>query len=223
MHRRVFTVVLFCWAVSLLAGCLTTIHITAAQPDTQVRVLPADRERVWTALLALLDERNIQILDSDHDQGWVRTDFVYFLPMAFGEPVLAGKMILGNYLDVQGGRYRLTIQLTPAGSMTSVHVVADVQRLEQRASGPPPAEPSFSLDAPAQRNYLVQVPQPSNGVIERRFLVDVEQAIGGGDPPPVPPRLLNRANLNRSNQASRAADRYVTGQTASGVPGLGVR
>jgi hypothetical protein len=211
----VFTIGLFCWAVSLLAGCLTTIHINAVQPNTQVRVLPADRERVWAALLELLDERNIQIVDSNHDQGWVRTDFVYFLPMDFGEPVLAGRMILGNYLDVQGGRYRLTIQLTPAGSRTSVQVTADVQRLEQHAAGTPPAEPSFSLDSPTQRNYLVQVPQPSNGVIERHFLVDVERAIGGDDPAPVPPRS--------SNRAGRAADRYVTGQGASGVVRLGVR
>ncbi|MBI3622008.1 MAG: outer membrane protein assembly factor BamC [Nitrospirae bacterium] len=189
MPRRLFTIALLCWFISQAAGCLTTVHINPAQPPAQVRLVPADREQVWAVLLGLLEERNIQIVDSNKAQGWVRTDFIYFRPMDFGEPVLTGRMMMGQYLDVQGGRYRLLIQLAPAGPATSVRVVADVQRLEQRVAEAPQAEPSFSLDAPAQqKHYLVQVPQPSNGVIERHFLVEVEAAVGVGNAPPVSPR-----------------------------------
>jgi hypothetical protein len=189
MDRRALKAVILCCAVSLLPGCLTTVHIDAAQPNARVRLLQADQETVWTALLQLLEARNIRIIGMNRDRGWLQTDFVYFRPMDFGEPVLAGKMIMGNYLDVQGGRYRLVIQLVAAGAATSVRVEANVERLEQRVAQAPPIEPSFSLDAPMRRNYLVQVPQPSNGVIERHFLGEMEQAVTDMGTSPDPPRL----------------------------------
>jgi len=186
-HRTALTAVIFWGALVALTGCLSTVHLGGESTDGRVRVLRADRETVWSALLRVLDERNIQLLESDRDRGWLHTDFIYFRPMAFGEPVLAGKMMMGDYVDVEGGRYRLTVQLTAAGAATSVRVEAEVQRLEKR-TGAPPVEPSFSLDASASRGYVVGVPQPSNGVIERRFLADVEEAVAGSGAPRETPR-----------------------------------
>jgi len=197
MHRQAILTIALCGALFALTGCLSTFHILPASQDANVQVLQADRETVWAALLRLLDRRNIQIIEARRDQGWLRTDFIYFRPMDFGEKVLEGTMVMGNYVDVQGGRYRLTIRLTAAGAATSVRVDTELQRLEKQPGEGPPVEPSFSLDSSANRGYVVGVPQPSNGVIERRFLQEMEQEIAGkdaSDAPAAADRPSNQAN-----------------------------
>jgi len=176
MRRSALTAVIVCGALWSLNGCLSTVQNDGESKPGRVQVLEADRATVWTALVQLLDTRNIQLLESDHNRGWLRTDFIYFRPMAFGEPVLAGKKMMGDYVDVEGGRYRLTVQLTASGAATSVRVDVELQRLEKHP-GTPPVEPSFSLDSSASRGYVIGVPQPSNGVIERHFLDDLKQAV----------------------------------------------
>jgi hypothetical protein len=185
VQRRVLhAAILFC-TLPVLAGCLiTTVHVAPAPPHANERWLHAERETVWATLLQILDAQDIQILESDRNRGWLRTDFVYFRPMEFGEPVLDGTMIMGNYLTVKGGRYRLTIRLTTDGKATLVRVEAEVERLEARTNGgETSAEPSFSLDVGARRHSLVLAPQPSNGVIERRFLTNLEEKLVGSGTP----------------------------------------
>jgi hypothetical protein len=184
VRRRALNAVILCSILPVVAGCLiTTIHVAAAPPHAGERLLQADRDTVWTALLQVAEAQDIRILESDSDRGWLRTDFVYFRPMEFGEPVLDGTTLLGNYINVKGGRYRLTVRLTADGEATRVHVEAEVERLEASTEGKTSAEPSFSLDAETRRRSLVKAPQRSNGVIERRFLADLEKTIAGGGAP----------------------------------------
>ena len=200
MRRLALTTALLCGALFALTGCLSTFHILPEPQNGQVQVFQADREAVWAALIRLLENRNIQIVELNRDQGSLRTDFIYFRPMDFGEKVLEGAMMMGEYVDVQGGRYRLTVQVTPADAATSVRVEAELQRLEKRAGETAPIEPSFSLDSSASRGYVVGVPQPSNGVIERHFLREMEQEVAGkgASAPADTDRLSNEDGYNQS-------------------------
>ncbi|HUJ78700.1 MAG TPA: hypothetical protein VLY45_00130 [Nitrospiria bacterium] len=188
MHRLVVTGAICAGALLSLPGCLTTAGIDGDSRSGRVEVMNADRATVWASLVQQLDARNVQLLEVDRDRWWLRTDFIYFRPMEFGEPVLAGKKVMGDYVDVVGGRYRLIVQLSEAGSGTSVRVSTELQRLEKRP-GTPQVEPSFSLDASAGRGYVIGVPQPSNGVIERHFLGELKAAVGAEPkgPAPAPP------------------------------------
>ena len=192
MRHPAWTAVILCGALLSSAGCQTAGRINETSKPDHVMLLEADRATVWNALVQLLNDRNIQILESDRDRGWLRTDYVYFHPEAFGEPVLTGKTIMGTYVDVEGGRYRLTIQLAESGAATSVHVETELQRLEKRR-GAPPVEPSFSLDSSAGRGYVIGVPQPSNGVIERHFLDDLKQTVADELRGPAPSAPLQRS------------------------------
>jgi hypothetical protein len=178
MRHPAWTAVILCGALLSSAGCQTAGQINETSKPDHIMLLEADRATVWNTLVQLLNARNIQILESERDRGWLRTDYVYFHPMAFGEPVLTGTTVMGKYVDVEGGRYRLSVQLTEAGEATSVRVEVELQRLEKRP-GAPPVEPSFSLDSSAGRGYVIGVPQLSNGVIERHFLDDLKQAVTG--------------------------------------------
>jgi hypothetical protein len=184
VRRRILKAVIFVCTLPVLVGCLiTTVHVAAAPPHAGERLLQADRDTVWAALLHVLEAQEIRILESDRDRGWLHTEFVYFRPMEFGEPVLDGTIMLGDYLTVKGGRYRLTIRLTADGAATLVRVEAAVERLEARTEGETPAEQSFSLDAETRRHSLIQAAQTSNGVIERRFLADLQEAVAGSGAP----------------------------------------
>jgi hypothetical protein len=126
------------------------------------------------------------ILAVEKKRGVLQTDFVYFNPMDFGVPILEGEQFLGSYLDVKGGRYRLTVRIKGQDGTTSVDIDTQLERLEARRDQTPTNEPSYSLDFPARRDYLVRVPQPSNGVIEAQLFQELELALSEHRPAPHP-------------------------------------
>ena len=179
MHRRLIESGTTLLSGLILCGCLiSSIRLTPAPAPERTRHLSADADTTWTALLEVLDRRNLQMTAMKKERGWLLTDFAYFPPMAFGEPVLEGTLMMGSYLDVRGGRYRVTIHVKAEGADTAVTIETTLERLEERPSPSILPEPSFSLDAPAARQgYLVVVPQPSNGVIERQLFGELEQTL----------------------------------------------
>ncbi|MEW6325616.1 MAG: hypothetical protein AB1515_09555 [Nitrospirota bacterium] len=176
MHRRAR--VLLILAIPTLAGCLvSTVRLSPAPPSARTRLLQTDPATAWTVLLEVVERRNLPILALKQERGWLETDFTYFHPMEFGVPILDGTLLMGSYLDVKGGRYRLFCKIAGEGAYTSVSIDARIERLEARHGAAPLAEPSYSLDAPARRDYLVRVPQPSNGVIEELLFKELESSL----------------------------------------------
>ncbi len=179
MYRRLIRSGIALLSGMLLCGCLiSSIWLTPAPESARTRRLAADVDTTWTAVIEVLVQRDLQIAAMKKERGWISTDFAYFPPMEFGEPVLEGKLMLGSYLDVRGGRYRVTIHVKPDGAETAVTIDTTLERLEERPSPSTAPEPSFTLDLPAaRRGYLVPVSQPSNGVIERQLFQELEQTL----------------------------------------------
>jgi hypothetical protein len=173
-------------AAHALAGCVSIIQLSPAPPSAKSRLLPVDQETAWTALLQVIEQREIPILESEKKRGWLQTDFVYFRPMDFGVPILEGALFMGSYLDVTGGRYRLAVRIKSQGRATSVNIDTQLERLEKRQNQNPQTEPSYSFDSPIRRGYLVRVPQPSNGVIEERLFRELEVALAERQAVPSP-------------------------------------
>ena len=180
MPCRLFRPFFLLLALSVLPGCIvSSVHVNPAPPAATTRLLPADPEATWAALLRVVEAKNVPILGMAKERGWLQTDYVYFRPMDFDVPVLDGTMLMGAYLDVKGGRYRLSVRISGEASGTSVRIDTQLQRLEERRNATSPAEPSYSLDAPVRRGYLVSIAQPSNGVIEARILDELEAVLSG--------------------------------------------
>ena len=177
-------------AVHSLAGCVTIVQLSPAPSSAKNRLLPVDPETAWAALLQVIEQREIPILESEKKRGWLQTDFVYFRPMDFGVPILQGALFMGSYLDVKGGRYRLAVRIKSQGGATSVNIDTQLERLEERRDRSPQTETSYSFDSPIRRGYLVRVPQPSNGVIEERLFQELEVALAQRQAAP-PPASMN--------------------------------
>ncbi len=167
-------------AVCALAGCLvSTVQLTPAPPSARTRLMETDPATAWTALLQVLEQRNLSILSMKKERGWVQTDYVYFHPMEFGVPILEGTLLMGSYMDVKGGRYRVLGRVIGEAPRTSVSIEAQIERLEARRSDASRAERSYSIDAPARREFLVRVAQPSNGVIEELLFKEIAATLAG--------------------------------------------